>query len=237
MSYSSRVNRNLERKSKRLLYLSIAGIIVVIFLFIRFGIPLLINFSLFIGGRNSRDTTTTDNTPSYLAAPILNPTFTATNSAQVSLSGVGSNNETVDLYVNNSLQNSTDTKNDGSFTFTNVSLSNGDNTIKVIAKNGKTKSDFSDPITITYKNSPVSLSVDNPHDGDSFSKDQNSVVVSGKTDPDAKVTVNDFWAIVDDNGNYTYNLHLNNGDNQIKVIATDPAGNKTENDLKVTYSQ
>lgn len=238
MATNSRLTRNIEKKSRHMLYLGIGGIVLIIVLFFRFGIPLLINFSLFVAGRNNNDSSTANsNSPSYLAAPILNPTFTATNSAQVVISGVGTNHEVVDLYVNDKLTDSTDTKDDGSFTFKNVPLQSGDNLLKVRAKSGNTKSDFSEATTITYKNSPVSLTVDNPHDGDTFSKDQNTVIVSGKTDPDAKVTVNDFWAIVDDKGNYSYNLHLNNGDNAVKVVATDPAGNKTENDLKVTYSQ
>jgi hypothetical protein len=32
-------------------------------------------------------------------------------------------------------------------------------------------------------------------------------------------------------------MALKDGDNQIKVIATDAAGNKTEKQIKVTYSQ
>src|SRR6266550_8534923 len=146
MPTNSRLTRNIEKKSRHMLYLSIGGIILIVFLFFRFGIPLLINFSLFVAGRNSSDSnTTTSDSPSYLAAPILNPTFTATNSAQVAISGVGATHENVDLYVNDKLATSIYTKDDGSFTFKNVSLQNGDNTIKVRAKSGNTKSDFSEP--------------------------------------------------------------------------------------------
>jgi len=61
--------------------------------------------------------------------------------------------------------------------------------------------------------------------------------VHGKTDPNVKVTINDFWAIVDDSGNYSYNLSLKSGDNPIKIVATDDAGNNTEKDLKISYSE
>lgn len=232
---NSRISRKTEKRSKQIMIVSIVGILLVIIFMLKFGIPLLINFSLLLGGKAAQ-APSANNSPTYIAAPILNPTFTATNSAQISVSGVASTNETVDLYVNDKKTDSKGSKSDGTFEFKNVTLTDGSNTIKVKAKSGKNTSDFSDGLSVSYKNSPVALSVDSPHDGDSFSKDQNSVIISGKTDPDARVTVNDFWAIVDDKGNYTYNLRLQNGDNQIKVIATDPAGNKTENDLKVNYS-
>ncbi len=237
MHTNSRLSRNQENRSKHMLYVTIAGIVLILLFFLKFGVPLLINFALFVGGKGQPGQIQPDSNITYVAAPVLNPTFTATNSAQISISGIASNNEIIDLYVNGNKTVSKETKSDGSFKFDNVSLQTGDNEIKAKAVVNKKESDFSEAVTITYKNTPVSLTVDNPHDGDSFSKDQNSVVVSGKTDPDAKVTVNDFWAIVDSSGNYSYDLHLNNGDNPIKVIATDPAGNKTENDLKVTYSQ
>lgn len=238
MANNSRISRKLEKQSKRTMLITSVGIIVILIFFLKFGVPLLINFALFIGGKGPvSQPSTTDNNPVYVASPVLNPTFTATNSAQVAISGVGIGHESVDLYVNNEKKDSVDTKSDGSFMFKGITLNNGDNSIKAKARVGNKESDFSESLTITYKNTPVTLTVDSPHDNDSFSKDQNSVIVSGKTDPDSRVTVNDFWAIVDDKGSFSYNLHLNNGDNPIKIVATDPAGNKTENDLKVTYSQ
>jgi outer membrane lipopolysaccharide assembly protein LptE/RlpB len=49
--------------------------------------------------------------------------------------------------------------------------------------------------------------------------------------------VNGFWAVVDDNNNFSYTLPLQSGDNQIKIVAIDQAGNKAEKDLKVNFSQ
>ena len=49
--------------------------------------------------------------------------------------------------------------------------------------------------------------------------------------------MNEFWAIVDAGGNFSYTLPLQNGENTIKVVATDEAGNKTEYEVKVTYSE
>lgn len=230
----SRLSKRLEKKSRKVIIYAIVGMIVVLFLVFKFAIPFL---SFLAGGSSTAGTDTNGSNQSYVAPPAINPMNSATNSAQVIISGLAQAHQQIEIYINDQKTDVQGTKDDGSFSFNTVSLNQGDNTIKVRAVQNNKTSDYSDPLTISYKNQPVNLTVDNPHDGDSFSKDQNNVIVSGKTDPDTKVTVNDFWAIVDDKGNYNYNLHLQNGDNQIKVIATDTAGNKTEKDLKVTFSQ
>ncbi|MGH7245771.1 MAG: Ig-like domain-containing protein [Candidatus Levyibacteriota bacterium] len=237
--YRSRLSRTADKKTKQKLILSLIGIVFVLFFLVKWGVPLLVNFSLFLGnikGGSQTNATNSANSNIVLLPPTLNPAVNATNSATITISGSSVPSVAVQLYVNNDLVDVTDTKNDGSFTFNNVSLPSQQNTIKVKAKKDTKESDFSDQISVTYINKAPNLSVDSPQDGQSFSKDPNSVNVKGKTDPNVRVTVNDFWAIVDDSGNYSYTLTLQNGDNQIKVVATDAAGNKTEKDLKVTYS-
>lgn len=234
---NSRLSRREIKQSKKKLFYAIAGIIIVLFLLFKFGIPLLTQFSLFIaGGSQANDTTQTSDKPMFIAPPVLNQQFTATNSAQISVSGTAQTKEQVKLYVNNQVVDTQDTKDDGSFTFNNVTLSQGDNNITAKVKKDTKESDFSNALTITYKNKAPSLDVNSPSDGQSFSKDP-SLVVKGKTDPDAKVTVNDFQAIVNDDGTFSYNMQMQNGDNQLKIVAMDAAGNKTEKDIKVTYSQ
>ena len=233
----SRLSRSVEQRTKKRLYLSLLGIVVTLFLLLRFGLPFLINFSVFLANSKGTQQSEKQTGNQFIAPPSLDSTFTATNSATVSISGSAGTKQKVSLYVNNSVVDITDTNNDGTFIFKDVSLQTGNNTIEAKAKQDNSESDYSNLLTITYKNSPPSLTIDNPSDGQSFQKDQSTITIAGKTDPDVKVTVNDFWAIVDDKGNYSYNLHLQNGDNQIKVDAVDDAGNKTEKSIKVTYSQ
>ena len=75
-----------------------------------------------------------------------------------------------------------------------------------------------------------------PDNDQKFEGTDTPIRISGKTDEKAKITVNGFWAIVDSNGNFTYTMQLQAGDNQIIVVSSDIAGNKTEKDLKVSYS-
>jgi bacillopeptidase F len=126
--------------------------------------------------------------------------------------------------------------NNGNFVF-DYQLTPGDSLIKVRNDNDNKKSDFSPIVTVSYKNAAPNLTIDSPSDGQKFSNDQRDITVSGKTDPGVTVTVNGFWAIIDQNNNYSYNLTLINGDNSIKVDATDQAGNKAEKTIKVNYSE
>jgi len=214
--------------------LVVVGTLLIFFLIFKFGIP----FLLFISGNSSqKDVVQTNSKPTFISAPVLNQDFTATNSAQIKITGNANPKQNIRLYVNDQLVDKTSTKDDGSFSFDAVSLKDGDNAIQTKAQVDDKESDFSNTITITYKNKQPSLDVTNPSDGQTFSKDQNQLNVTGKTDPDVRVTVNDFQAIVNSDGNFSYTMQLQNGDNQLKIIAIDAAGNKTEKDLKVTYSQ
>ncbi len=163
---------------------------------------------------------------------------TATNSAQIKVSGSAPKDTTVMLYVNDIKEEEIPVDEDNNFTFDEVKIDEGENTIKTKAKDdNKNVSVYSPVIKITYLNKPPSLEINEPTDGKSFEKDDSPIQVKGKTDPKVKVTVNDFWAIVDGAGNFSYTLPLQGGENRIKVVATDEAGNKTEKEIKVSYSQ
>lgn len=233
----TRLSKRQEQKTKNRLILNIIGIGILLILFVKFGIPFLLNFSLFLSSLNSSSSTQQSKGSSYVATPIIISSFTATNSAQIDLSGTAPAKTSVKLYSGDEFVDTVDASDKGTFTFSNVSLKDGQNTFKVKAKKDKNESDFSDPVVISYLSKPPSLTIDSPSDNQTFSKDDANITIKGKTDQDVKVTVNDFWAIVDDKGGYTYSIHLQGGDNQIKVDAVDSAGNKTEKTIKVTLSQ
>lgn len=231
----SRLNRRIENKTKKNLYLSLIGIVLIFFILIKLGIPLLINFSLFIADRKDDSAQSLDSESSFIAPPILNPLPVATNSAKVAISGIANKDQTVRIYANDAIADETEVKNDGTFS-TTIDIEKGLNVIKSKAKIKDKESKFSESVEITYIDTKPTLDVTSPSDGQTFSKDQNTAPVSGKTSSGVRVTVNDFWAIVNDDNNFSYTLPLKSGENEIKIIATDDAGNTTEKILKVTYS-
>jgi bacillopeptidase F len=233
----SRVNRRQVKQTERNLILVVVGGIALLILLIFFGAKLLVNFSLFVEKKTDTDSSN-QTSNEIMAPPILDPLTSATNSASIDITGIAGTAKYVTLYVNGKQIKKADVKDDNSFAFRDVELDSGENSIKVKAFTDDNKeSKFSDSETVTYSNKAPSLSIDFPTDGETYHKDNNPLKVRGKTDASVRVTINDFWAMVDDSGNYYYNLPLQNGDNQITVVATDNAGNKTTKSLKVSYSE
>lgn len=238
MARRSRLSKKFERRSRNTLILSILGIAAVLFLFLRYGIPLIGESSFLFGRVTSSDKPSQSQTQkdsSYVPSPNLDPLSQATKNQTVKVTGTSLSGLKVALYLNGGKDDEKDVTPDGSFEF-EVSLTEGDNIIKAKAIKDKNESDFSDSLTITYKKSDPSLSIDSPHDGDKLNGGS-VVTVSGKTDLDNTVVVNDFQAIIDSSGNYSYGLTLKGGDNEIKVVATDLAGNQTQKTIHVSYSQ
>lgn len=235
MARRSRLYRNLEKQTKKNLILNLLGIFIVLFLLIKFGIPILANFALFLSNTKSNVSTTIQQGPNFISAPQLNPLPDATNSAQLKISGIAQASSTIDLYLNDGIVDKTQADKNGNFSFDEI-LNKGNNKIYVKSRVDKNISDYSQIFNVIFKNTNPALTINSPNDGEQFSKDQSPINITGTTDPDTKVTINGFWAIADQNSNFSYQMPLQNGDNQIKIIAVDSAGNKTEKDIKVTYS-
>ena len=232
----SRLYKKLEKTSRKNLFFNLLGIVFLTVLLVKFGVPMIINLTLFVSkvGNSDTEIVKVDNA-SYIPPAILNPLSTATNSAKIVVSGTGSFDQTISLYVNNVKTDETKTKENGSFSFA-ITLEEKENTIKVKVVSDQGQSDFSESLQISYKSSLPSLNIESPADGQSFSKEEKTVEVRGQTDPLVKVTVNGFRAVIDQYNNFFYNLPLKEGENIIKIVATDEAGNKTEKTLTVTYS-
>src|SRR3990167_7821094 len=112
----SRLSRRLESQSRKNLFLSVLAIIVVLVLLVKFGIPLLVNFSLFLSGQKT-DESSKSTSSTYLSPPVLNQTANATNSAEFIITGTGVKNGEIDLYVNDSLSDKKETEDNGNFSF------------------------------------------------------------------------------------------------------------------------
>ncbi len=231
----SRLKSSIKRKAIHNVILIGAGFIILIVVLVMFGSSFLTWFSLFVEQSQGDTTTTTDQqSDSFVAPPTLNPVADATNKPQVDVSGFGQKNQTIQLFVNDELVDKTSVSSDNKFRFLSVALKNGQNTIKVKAENGNKQSDFSNTDTISYLKNPPSLAINNPQDGQGFSKSSSPTLsVAGQTDVGAKVTVNGAWAIVDDQGKYNYLYTLKDGDNDIKIVSTDDAGNQTTKEIHI----
>lgn len=249
MNDRSRLSRRIENKTKKSIFLRLAGIVIILILVIKFGIPALADASFFLFHANDKPEQG-QKKKAFISPPELDALPTATNSATITISGTTQGKQQINLYINGELADKTDAEDGKTFLFKNVTLKEGDNFIqtKAIEKDLSTtsgqanatqenESDFSNSYTISFTKKTPTVSIDSPTDKQSFGKDDKFALVKGKTDIGNKVTVNDFWAIVNNDGSYSYNLPLHGGDNKITVKATDDANNETKKEITVTFNQ
>ncbi len=232
-----RLRRFEEKKQRKRLMLSLIGIIGILTLILVFGLRLLVTFSLFVDKvRGNSPQTQTQTT--ILLPPTLDPLPEATNSATLTISGTGQSGLTLVLYKNEAEVKQQPISPEGIFSIPSLSLDEGDNTISAKVKDDKGNvSDLSNVIRITIRRNPPDLDVSSPQNGVAVNGEKKSVTVAGKVKEDTTVTINGRYAVVLNDGSFSYDFPLNDGDNFLKITAADVAGNQTTVERKVTYSK
>lgn len=239
MSKRSRLLKKAQRRSTQNLILSVVGIILILFIFLRYGIPILSDVSFFASnalstgdGSKEKESENDD----FIPTPRLDSLPKATKDKDLKVSGTSVSGLSVQLYLNGSREDEREVEEDGSFEFI-VPLTDGENIIKVRAAKGDKTGDFSSNKSVTLKNKPPELTIESPNDGANISG-QNPHEIKGKTDDaDNKITINGFQAINKPDKSWVYMATYKGGENELKIIATDSAGNTTEKIIKINYSQ
>jgi len=230
----SRIERkNEEQITKKTIFLGILTILVFISVLI-FGLPLLIKFSVFLGESKSKKDTQTENIVPPLAPRFTVP-FDATNSATLNINGFAEPKTTVELFKNDVSLNKIEVSDSGDFSFENVALDEGGNDFSAVAiKGDSTSSEKSKILIISYDKTNPELTLTNPSET-SLTVDSADFDVVGKTEAGVSVSINGRIASVDDNGNFKLKIQLNSGNNDIEIIVTDAAGNKTTKKIAIKY--
>ncbi|PAY13068.1 S8 family peptidase [Bacillus sp. 7705b] len=148
-----------------------------------------------------------------------------TNMENVTVKGKASPGTTVTLYNGDKEAGETKTAEDGTFE-AGVSLSKGENKLTAAASIDSGTTDASSPVTVTLDQDKPELTLDNPKDGEKINKEALTVKGTVSDDNLKEVKVNGKKATVTD-GSYSARILLENGSNEVKVTATDLAGNKT----------
>ncbi len=124
-----------------------------------------------------------------------------------------------------------DTKDDGKYSV-DVKLNKGENQLTAKASTAQGMTDASAPVNVTYDADAPELTIGSPTDGSKLNKE--TVTVTGTVADNYLnfVLVNGTTAKVE-NGTYSARIILDEGINQIKVLAKDKAGNTAEKSVKV----
>lgn len=115
---------------------------------------------------------------------------------------------------------------DGAFSL-DATLDEGDNELTAVTLVDDEETEISDAVTVTLDTVAPELSIDKPADGEKTNRETVTVEGTAKDEHLESVTVNGEEATVDDDGSYSKRILLDNGENDIEVIAKDEAGNET----------
>lgn len=231
----SRLANVQNRRNVRSAYLfGFLTIVVLVLLFV-FGLPLMVRFADFLGNirGSSRPIEVNDKTPP--APPRFDNLPDFTKESRLELSGSSESGAKVEVFVNGDKKETT-AGDSGEFTFS-ISFKNGENELYGIAtdRSGNTSTE-SRHYSIIFDNKEPILDITSPQNGQSFSGSEKQIEIKGKTEELASVTVNERLAIIDDEGNFTVSISLEEGTNNLEVKSVDRAGNETTKSISVNYT-
>ncbi len=154
-----------------------------------------------------------------------------TNEADITVEGTASPTTTIQLKNNGEEVGTAEVGDDGKFAIP-AELSEGENEFTAVSMLDGAVTGESEPVPVTLDTTKPELTIDSPKDGDKTNRE--TVTVEGTVD-DANldwVKVNGQKAEVSD-GKYSKRILLDNGENQIKVVAKDQAGNKAKETVTI----
>ncbi|MBI2040306.1 hypothetical protein HYT18_04475 [Candidatus Microgenomates bacterium] len=235
---SRRSTRKLARKSKRNFILTLILVIFLIYATISWILPFFINALGYINSlvKPPAKLVLESSENASLAPPVFNIPYEATNSPQINIQGYASPNILVRLYLDEGSTKEVNAQSDGSFLIENVELALGTNNIwgKTVDEKGK-ESLSSKTIKIIFDNEKPLLEVTEPEDGKQISGERR-LKLTGKTEAEAKVFINDSRVIVDKDGNFSTDQSLNDGENIFTIKAIDQASNSSEIVRRVIFT-
>ncbi len=223
-----------KRNTRKAVVLVFLSLIIVVFLATN-GLSLItkvINFASSFK-KNPQTVNLLDKTPP--SPPFLQTIPDATNFSPFEVTGRVEPGNTV-VFSFNGREDEIQTDEDGNFSAT-FELIKGDNTFFAYTKNpAGNKSQDTKNYVLVFDDEIPEIKISEPPDGKSYyGAKQKNVNIKGTTEPDSSITVNDRIATVNDDGSFSLNYSLSNGENNLVIKSVDKAGNEKEINLKLLF--
>ncbi len=169
--------------------------------------------------------------------PIFNSPPMATNTKQIEVSGFAEAKSQVLLVLNGNQVADLTTSDDAVFK-QSIDLQEGENYLQAFSKDAAgNESNLSKEYVISLDTQAPSLAFSETiQDGmQVVGKENKSFTISGLTEQNAKVAINDRFLFARPDGSFSYQIQLNEGENLLKLVITDKANNTFEQELRVNY--
>lgn len=168
------------------------------------------------------------------STPRLDSLPEAVRSAAMTVKGTAESSATVTLFIDEKKMASVVVDRDGHFEG-DLELQNGLNTITAVATDPAGNSSRpSQAVAVLLKTTPPQLRLTEEIPGQT---DRSLLTVKGKTEAGASVTINDRAVILADDNSFETDVSLKEGENTIKIVATDRAGNTRQISRTVTLEK
>ena len=174
-------------------------------------------------------------TENFLPSPQLNSIIEATNSAELTISGFAPSNHEIEIQLNSDPLIICQSDAGGKFE-QKIKLTLGDNEIVAYTKDKDTTSQPSKHLSIYYNDIPPELEITEP-EADKLFKRNPLIEIKGKTNKNCRVYINNHMVVTDNEGSFTYQTKLNEGENIFKVSSIDLANNKSEKEFKLRFQK
>ena len=170
--------------------------------------------------------------------PYLNPIPEATKEDSITISGKAEPSTKIFLKIDSKESQDTTSDNEGVFSFTNIPVSFISQQISVVAKDtaGNTSKE-SHVYSVTKDITAPEFEITAPKPDEKFKSTGRNYKVTGTTEANTTVILNDQIGFVSSNGEFFVNIRLSEGKNDLKIKVTDKAGNETEKEITMEYEK
>lgn len=191
-------------------------------------------FGLF--SKHRKETGLEDKVPP--SPPIFSYIPKATNKETIIINGISEPGASVSLFANGPKVETTLADAEGLFTFANVRLIEGSNTIYAKAEDqDKNESEKSETAKIIKDTEKPQVKITSPKNGETIKNLNQRILVQGTLSEKANVHINGRLAIVKPDFNFELLLGVSEGSTEIKVEAQDEAGNLGEDKIFIKYEK
>ncbi|MBI4226083.1 hypothetical protein HY612_03125 [Candidatus Roizmanbacteria bacterium] len=230
----------LEQQQKKQFTVNIIFVVLVlltvIVLIFTVGLKILLNTSVFVAHLSEDKTIPLNKNQNFIGGVDIDSIPVATNSSQIFVGGSVINFNEIEFYLNDDLVKETSLLSSDNFSEEIGDLKKGDNKVYVIAKSrDQNEEKKSKVFAVFYKSEKPKLEIKEPQDGLKTNKQE--VKVTGSTDKETYIKINDLPVVVEAQGIFQTLIKLKEGENKIFIIAQDIAGNSEEKILTLIYEK
>lgn len=226
---AKRRGKTMARKSMLTIILSIGGLLLFLFVLV----PQLVQlFFRFFGG-GELNLTREDIVPPQV--PIINSLPEATAESLVTLEGFGEPASQVAIVLNGEELDKVVVDEQGSWSYS-LGLEEGENLIVAYGIDEAENESNTKEIKIILDTELPALTFEDLENGKEIAGRSNqNLSIRGETEPNSDLTLNDKNVYVKSDGTFSTSYYLNDGENTLKFIVTDQAGNQAEREVKVNF--